>query len=203
MDLSNSSCACNSLQSIPAFHLSKTYLDHLQYHYRLGVINVRGSARTRTTGALFQDNYRQCLSRSIQCYLGNRAHAAWRVVNLYGDGRPATPMVVHKVELVETEHSAGYRHFYELEYVFTVDNQRYSGTASLSDNPIQEEVEEDDAVPPANPTYLDVEYQSTSPQNSRAIGEGNLIGDIFPGLFMLGIGLWPTVAGVNFFEKGI
>jgi hypothetical protein len=109
--------------------------------------------------------------------------------------------VVHKVELVETEHSAGYRHFYEVEYVFTVDNQRYSGTASLSDNPVQEEIEEEDAVTPANPTYLDVEYQSTNPQNSRAIGEGNLMGDIFPGLLLLGIGLWPTVAGVNFLKR--
>ncbi len=109
--------------------------------------------------------------------------------------------VAHRVEEVETETRVGYRHSYELEYSFAVDNKTYFGKATLSDNPLNEEIEEEDVLRPQTPTYLDIEYQSGNPDNSIATVEGNRLGKILPALLLLAFGLWPTVAGVNILKK--
>jgi hypothetical protein len=109
--------------------------------------------------------------------------------------------VAHRVELVESETRAGYRHFYEVEYVFDLNGQRFSGTASLSDNPLTTDIDEEDEITPATPTYLDVEYQSNNPQNNRAIGEGSMLAEVLPAFLFLALGLWPTVAGVTILRR--
>ena len=109
--------------------------------------------------------------------------------------------VAHRVEFVESETRAGYVHSYEVKYSFDVERQHFLGRASLSHNPLTEDIDEDDEITPATPTYLEVQYQGTNPQNNRAIGEGSLLIEVLPAFLVLALGLWPTVAGVNVLRR--
>lgn len=109
--------------------------------------------------------------------------------------------VVHRVEFVESETRAGYVHSYDVKYSFDLEGQHFSGIASLSDNPVTEDIDEEDEITPATPTYLDVQYQSNNPHNNRAIGEGSILAEALPAFLVLALGLWPTVAGVNILRK--
>jgi hypothetical protein len=109
--------------------------------------------------------------------------------------------VAHRVTEVETESRVGYLNSYKVEYSFELGNRTFFGRASLGKNPLNEEIEEEAVVQPKTPVYLDIEYQSGNPDNNLAIEDGDRGGKILPALLFLALGLWPTVAGVNFLRR--
>src|SRR5262249_28817961 len=88
-----------------------------------------------------------------------------------------------------------YRDVYNVDYSFNSNGKTFYGSSTLDDDPVGT-----DGVP-AQPTFLDVEYQRTNPNNNRALASSSKLSSMFGALLVLALGLAATVWSLNNFKS--